>query len=283
MTNKIGLAAILILLRAHPSIGAATLTLKPETKAAWDDYLQAAMAGMQARLQPGAHFLWLDDEPNRAEELRADVRTKGFYIAPVSRDIPRKVPHGLIHDWLGVGFVPNAKIEDVLLVVRDYDHYKEMYRPGVIESATRSTDGMKDLFSMRLANKSVIAKIALDTECEASYVRVDNGHWYSISNTTHIRELDKYGSPEQRTLPEDMGTGLIWRLSSITRFEERDGGVYLELEALALSRDIPAAFRLFVTPIVRRVSKDSLATSLHQTKVAVEAGQAQRSERGSVQ
>jgi hypothetical protein len=55
------------------------------------------------------------------------------------------------------------------------------------------------------------------------------------------------------------------------------------LEALALSRDIPAAFRLFVTPIARRVSKDSLATSLHQTKVAVEAGQAQRSERGSVQ
>jgi hypothetical protein len=283
MAIKISLAAILILLGVHPSIGAAPLSLKPETKAAWDDYLQAATAAMQTRLQPGAHFLWLDDEPERAEDLRADVRTKGTYIAPASRDIPRKVPHGLIHDWLGVGFVPNAKIEDVLLVVRDYDHYKEMYRPGVIESATRSTDGMKDLFSMRLANKSVIAKIALDTECEASYVRVDNGHWYSISNTTHIRELDKYGSPEQRTLPEDMGTGLIWRLSSITRFEERDGGVYLELEALALSRDIPAAFRLFVTPIVRRVSKDSLATSLHQTKVAVEAGQAQRSERGSVQ
>jgi hypothetical protein len=80
---------------------------------------QSAMAAMQARLQPGAHFLWLDDEPNRAEELlRADIHTKGLYIAPVSRDIPRKVPHGLIHDWLGVGFIPNAKIEDVLLVVR---------------------------------------------------------------------------------------------------------------------------------------------------------------------
>jgi hypothetical protein len=27
---------------------------------------------------------------------------------------------------------------------------------------------------------------------------------------------------------------------------------------------------LFVTPIVRRVSRDSLATSLHQTKVAID-------------
>ena len=39
----------------------------------------------------------------------------------------------------------------------------------------------------------------------------------------------------------------------------------------ALSRDIPAAFRLIVTPMVRRVSRDSLATSLHQTKIAIDA------------
>jgi hypothetical protein len=277
MTNKIRLAAILILLRVHPSVGAATLT--PETKAAWDAYLQEANAAMQARLQPGAHFLWLDDEPDRAE----DVRTKGPYIAPMTRDIPRKVPHGLIHDWLGVGFVPNAKIEDILLVVRDYDHYKEIYRPGVIDSMSVRTDGVKDLFSMRLVNKSVVAKTALDTECEASYVRVDDQHWYGISNTTRIREVDKFGTPEQRTLPEDQGTGLIWRLSSITRLEERDGGVYAELEAIALSRDIPAAFRLFVTPIVRRVSRDSLATSLHQTKVAIDASKARRAQQEPAQ
>jgi len=229
---------------------------------------------MQARLQPGAHFLWLDEETDRAEH----VRTKGPYIEPISRDIPRKVPHGLIHHWLGAGFLPGATIEDILLVVRDYDHYKDMYRPGVIDSMSRGADGTKDLFSMRLANRSVVAKTALDTDCEVSYIRVDDHRWYGISNTTRIVELDKFGTPEQRTLPEDTGTGLIWRLSSITRIEERDGGVYAELEALALSRDIPAAFRLFVTPIVRRVSRDSLATSLHQTKVAIDAGKAQHTQ-----
>jgi hypothetical protein len=268
MISKIRIAAVLILLRFHPSTGAATL--KPETKAAWDVYLRAANAAMQARLQPGAHFLWLDDEPGRAEA----IRTKGPYIAPVGPHIPKKVPRGLIHDWLGVGFVPHATIEDIWRIVRDYDRYKEIYRPGVIESISHGTDGAKDLFSMRLANKSAIAKIALDTDCEASYFRVDDHRWYSVSNTTHIQEVDKFGTPEQRTLPEDQGIGLIWRLSSITRLEERDGGVYAELEAIALSRDIPAAFRMFVTPIVRRVSRDSLATSLHQTKVAIDAGMA---------
>jgi len=222
------------------------------------------------RKQPGAHFLWLDDEPDRAE----DIGTKGPYIAPAARQIPKKVPSGLIHDWLGVGFVPNVKIEDILPTVRDYDRYKEIYRPGVIDSISHGTDGAKDLFFMRLANKSVVAKTALDTDCEASYFRVDDRHWYSVSNPTHIQEVDKFGTPGQRTLPEDQGTGLIWGLSSITRLEERDGGVYAELEAIALSRDIPAAFRLFVTPIVRRVSRDSLATSLHQTKVAIDVSRA---------
>ena len=262
MNNKILIAAILILLRFHPSVAASSL--KPETKAAWDAYLESAHTAMQARLHPGAHFLWLDDDPVRAEAVRA----AGIYVAPVGQHIPRKVPSGLIHDWIGVVFIPNVTIDDLLFVVRDYDRYKEIYRPGVIESSSQSTDGPKDMFSMRLINKSVVAKTALDSDVESTYFRIDDRHWYCLSNTTHIRELEKFGTPEQRTLPEDQGTGLIWRLSSITRLQERDGGVYVELEAIALSRDIPAAVRFFVTPIVRRVSRDSLATSLHQTKVA---------------
>lgn len=277
MTNRIRLAAILIVLRVHPSVAAATLT--EETKAAWDAYLQAANAAMQARLQPGAHFLWLDDEPGRAEV----IRTKGPYIAPVGPHIPKKVPSGLIHDWLGVGFVPNVTIEDIVQTLRDYGRYKEIYKPGVIESMSDGTDGEKDRFSLRFVNKSLVAKTALDTKCEASYFRVDDHHWYGVSNTTHIQEVDKFGTADQRTLPEDHGTGLIWRLSSITRLEERDGGVYAELEAIALSRDIPAAFRLFVTPIVRRVSRDSLATSLHQTKVAIDDNMAHRKQEKSPQ
>jgi hypothetical protein len=31
--------------------------------------------------------------------------------------IPRPVPAGLIHDWIGVAFFPNTKLNDVLAVV----------------------------------------------------------------------------------------------------------------------------------------------------------------------
>jgi len=111
---------------------------------------------------------------------------------------------------------------------------------------------------------------------KALHIAGDEHRWYAYSNTTSIREIEKFGTPEEHKLPEDEGTGLIWRLSSITRLEERDGGVYAELEAYALSRDIPAAFRLIVNPIVRRVSRDSLAVSLHQTQVAIDAQKAPR-------
>jgi hypothetical protein len=104
----------------------------------------------------------MDEDPGRADRLK---------------DTPRKVSSGLIHDRLGVGFVPNAKIEDILRVVRDYDRYKDVYRPGVFDSAFRCTDGMQDFFFMRLANRSVVAKTALDTEGVASYIRVDDKRW----------------------------------------------------------------------------------------------------------
>jgi hypothetical protein len=267
MLHRIRAVVALMLCLGRYGAGA---NLKTETKETWDLYLKARMAEMQARLKPENHFLWLDEQPGRAEH----VRTHGPYIQPIGDHIPLPIPSGLIHAWIGAGFVPNVTITVILKVVRDYNNYEHVYKPGVIASKLHAEDGPTDHFFLRFANKSVVAKTALDSEGEASYFQVDEHRWYAYSNTTSIREIDKFGTPEAHTFPEDQGTGLIWRLSSITRLEERDGGVYAELEAYALSRDIPAAFRLFVNPIVRRVSRDSLAVSLHQTKVAIDAQKA---------
>jgi hypothetical protein len=40
---------------------------------------------------------------------------------------------------------------------------------------------------------------------------------------------------------------------------------------------------LFVTPIVRRVSRDSLAASLHQTKIAIDESMAHHTQERSAQ
>jgi len=242
--------------------------LKPETVKAWQEYVQSATAGMQEHLRPESRFLKIEENQDWVNR----VRTGEILVLPGGSPSLKKVPSGLIHDWLGAAFIAHARLNDVLSAVRDYDRYEDFYRPTVIDSRSLSRSGHGDRFSMVLMNKSLFLKTALDGDYQCSYVRVSDRRSYSVSETTRIQEIENYGEPDQRALHEDEGHGFIWRLFSITRFEERDGGVYIELEAIALSRDIPISLRWVVDPIVRRISRNSLTTSLRQTEGAVRSG-----------
>ena len=142
-------------------------------------------------------------------------------------------------------------------------------RPAVVRSRAIETSEFEDRFSVLLVNKPLISKTAIDSDYQSSYIRVSAHRWYSITQTTRVQEIANYAAPGQHTLPEDEGNGLIWRVYSLARFEERDGGVQVEVEAMALSREIPASLRWMIEPIVRRVARGSLVTSLKQTEDAV--------------
>ena len=241
------------------------MSLQPETMDAWDDYVRCASLRMENRLKSDSRFLWMDEAPERA----AKVRHTEILVAPVDPHVPLKVPFGLIHDWVGAAFIPNASIRDVLSIVRNYARYSEFYRPGVIEAKTIATGEAVDRFSMVLMNKTLFSKTALQGDYQTSYVRMGGRRMYSMSHTTRMQEIAEYGTSKQHLLPEDEGTGLIWRAYTITRLDERDGGVYIEVEAIILSRDIPPGLRWIADPIVRRISRTSLTTALRQTRDAV--------------
>ena len=239
--------------------------LDATTLRAWESYIELASKRMEQRLMPGQTFLWVDEEQDRLARVRAGE----IVVSPVAPRNSRRVPSGLIHDWIGAAFIEHATLKDVREVVRDYARYKDFYQPAVIDSKAIATGEATDRFSMRLINKSLFLKTAFDTDYESCYVQVDSGRGYSISRTTRIQEIEEYGAHDQRTLNEGEGHGFVWRLFSIMRYAERDGGVYIELEAIGLSRDIPASLQWLVEPIVRRVSRASLSTSLLQTENAV--------------
>ena len=175
----------------------------------------------------------------------------------------------MIHHWIAAAFIPNVKLDDILEVTEDYDRYQEFYRPSVIESKTIAHDDSSDYFSMQLMNKAFFMKTALDADYHATNVRLDDRRFYSVARSTRIQEIDDYGRPSQHRMPEGQGGGYVWKLLSIGRLTQSDGGVYIELEAIALSRDIPAAVRFVVDPIVRGLSRSALLTSLKQTEEAV--------------
>jgi len=244
---------------------ASAASLEPATLRAWDEYVEAANARAEQRLRPEKSFLWVDETPDRLARVRAGE----VIISPIGPEIPRKVPSGLIHDWVGAVFIPNVSLKDTLAVLSDYASYKEIFHPAVTHSKAISTSDEEDRFSLVLTNTSSFLKTALDADYESHYVRVDDRRGYTVSRTTRIQEIDRVGTPGERLLQEGEGHGLVWRLFGITRYVERDGGVYVELEAIGLSRDIPGSLRWLVEPIVRRVSQASLSTSLRQTEKAV--------------
>ncbi len=246
--------------------------LKEETLKTWDAYIQTVNSQMRGRLQ--GSFLWVDEQPDRAESVRAGK----ILVSPVGKKVPKPVPSGLIHDWVGAAFIPGARLSDVLSAVRDYAHYKEFYKPLVVDAKPLGTEGGCDKYSMRVVNKETAAEAAFDNEYEACYLQVDELRWYSNAHTTRVQEIRHYGRSDEEELPPNQGNGYIWRLFTLSRFEERDGGVYVELEAIALSRDIPAGLRWMVDPIVRKVSRNTLLTSLQQMEEAVRstAGTAKR-------
>jgi hypothetical protein len=73
-----------------------------------------------------------------------------------------------------------------------------------------------------------------------------------------------------RELPPGQDHGFLWRLNSYWRFEERDGGVYVECEAISLTRNVPLGLGWLVNPIIRSLPRESLANTLWATREAVQ-------------
>jgi hypothetical protein len=212
--------------------------LKPVTVRAWDTYIHAARMRAEDRSRGQASFLWVDEEADLAQRVRA-----GEVLAePAKGRSPRVAPSGLIHDWMGAVFVRNATLDNVMDVLNDYDRYKDFYRPLIVESKLLEKTAERERVNLIMMQKAYSVTSAVETDDEVQVVRLDAHRAYSFSNSVRVREIADYGKPGERALPEDRGPGYVWRTFTVTRLEQRDGGVYAEIEMIALSRSIPFAF-----------------------------------------
>jgi hypothetical protein len=227
---------------------------------------QATVAADQ-HVQATKPFLRIAENQDRM----ARARKGEIVVWPAAENNPRRVPAGLIHHWLGAAFIPNVRMGDVIAVLRNYSRYKDIYKPGVLDAKLLKQEGNGDRFSMLVRNGSFFTRTALDGEYDTTYCQVDDTRWYSVSSTVRLHEVENYGQPGERRLPPDRGHGYIWRAAGFSRFEEREGGVYLEDEVIVLSRDVPSAIRWMAGPIIRRVARETIATSIGSTRTAATA------------
>ena len=249
----------------------AATTLKPETLAAFDRYTAArdAQFDEESRHDP---FLWVDAQPaGKRDACYAQLRSQGLVIEQLDRVVNGSkydVPDGMVHHWLGIIFVPGAKLATVVELVEDYDHHSKYYAPEVVRSKLLSRDGDHFFAYLRFFKKHILT-VTIDTWHEAWYRSISATREVSRSKITRAQEVENPGQLDESLRPEGDDRGFLWRMNTYWKFEQKDGGTYVQCESITLTREIPLLLKPIIEPFVTSVPRESLVGVLTHTRNAV--------------
>lgn len=256
---------LLAALRAHPA------ELHKETAAAFDRYMAASDARVAKEMKDGP-FLYIDalPEPRRSQAYNQLRQGQALLerVNATEAGRPIEAQHGLIHDWMGVLFIPHATLAHTLDVVQDYDHHNVYYKPEVHRSRLVSRDGDHFKVFLQMYKKSIVT-VVVNGDFDVHYEHISPTRVLCRSRATRLAEVQNVDQPNQRELSPDDGTGYMWRLNTYWRAEEKDGGVYMQIESIGLSRSVPGFVAWIVNPLLTSIPRTSLAGLLEATRKAV--------------
>lgn len=251
---------------------ASAADLSPSTAAAFDRYVQATEARIDAEVASPQKFLWPFTRQPQDRDVRLDALRRGALIIErleTKRDGRTiDVPDGLVHHWLGLAFLPGINIDRAVALLQDYDRHATIYTPRIARSNLRARDGDTFHFHLRFVMTKVIT-VVIDSENTARFERPSADRAYSRIVSTRLAEVDDAGLPSEREKPIGHDGGYLWRLNTYWRFLERDGGTYLQCESVSLTRGIPPGLGWIVRPFVTSLPRESLEFTLETTRRAL--------------
>ncbi|MEX2303636.1 MAG: hypothetical protein WD733_22020 [Bryobacterales bacterium] len=243
--------------------------LQPETVEAFKQHVAATMdlnaqSSRDAPVNNGGPFL----RTAAGAPKRQKLRDGEISVNPQQGqgDIP--IEKGIIHHWIGGVFVPGRTAGDALNLLRDFDSYEQIYGAAVEESKVLGRQGEAYRTFLRLRQHRIVT-VVLNSEYDVAFEKVDEKRWYSRSVSTRIAQVKNPGGPGERELPVGEDSGYLWRIVTLWRMEEADGGVYLECEVIGLTRGVPYGFGWLVRPIIRSFPRESLSETLSNTRNAL--------------
>lgn len=248
----------------------AGVELKPQTIEAYDRYVRLNQDRIQKHIASGKPFLWFESQSDtQCREVETELRAGRVSVEHIRLEHEGKkvnAPDALIHHWVGVVFIPGATVPQVLALVQDYGNHATVYKPDVMQSRILERKGSDYKVFFRFLKKKLGITSVLNTDHDVKYEILGPKHATSRSFTTRIAEVDNAGKPGEKEKPVGNDSGFLWRLDTWWRFEERDGGVYVQCETVSLSRDIPFGLGWVIGPFVKSVPKESLAFTLGTTR-----------------
>ena len=234
--------------------------LQPQAAQAYDRYIQLTEAQVNSELAQSWPYLWVERLPEarraaaEAQLHNGQIVIERLYTLDNGKTI--STPGGIIHHWVGTVFVPGATLTQTISFMQDYDHKVDYFKPDITRSKILRHEGDDYFVLLRFYKKKIITTV-IDTDQQVHYHLVDRTHAWSRSHTTRVQEVENPGQPDEKLHPEGHDRGFLWRMNTFWRFEEKDGGTYIECQAISLTRDIPTGLGWAVGPFVTSVPKES--------------------------
>jgi hypothetical protein len=234
-----------------------------EESAAAKAAFSAYVAGVEARLQrehasTGSILAPVDT---------ARLHSGEFIVEDLASAHDKNMDGALLHDWRGTAFVPGAKAADFDRVMKDFAAFPKYFAPQILRTHVLSQNGDHYQISMRVRQKHIIT-VVMDMDYDTTFARVGAGG-YSISRSTRVIEIDAPGTPQERPLPPNQDHGFLWEINNYWTYEERDGGLYIQVESVSLSRSLPPGIGWAIGPFIKSVPRESLEFTLHATSNAL--------------
>ncbi len=244
-------------------LGAAALVAEEPTPAAvagFNNYAGRVEARLAGQHRTADAFL--------APEDSVRLRNGELIIEELTAATGANLPGALLHDWRGTAFVPGARGEDFDRLMRDFAAYPKHFSPQVLEAKILAQEGDHYQVTMRVKQKHILT-VVMDTAYDVTFGQLDAGHGYSVSRSTQISEIDSAGTANEHALSGSEEHGFLWRLNTYWSYEERDGGLYIQIESVSLTRSIPTGLGWAIGPFVESVPKESLEFTLQATRDAL--------------
>jgi hypothetical protein len=245
--------------------------LEPATVAGYDHYIQVSEQRMATELKSGP-FLHIDGLSAGDRNAALAELKEGHVVSDAMETLDQghkiDAPGGLIHHWIGTVFIPGVTLEQTVKFLQDYDNRAKYYAPSVERSKLLEHNGDHFKMYMRLRDKKIIT-VVLDTDYDIVYSYPAADRAVARSTTPRIQQVENDGQKDETLKPMGDDGGYMWRLNTYWNMLQRDGGVYVQLEAISLSRDIPTGLAWMIAPIINKFPRESLEFTLGRTRDAV--------------
>jgi hypothetical protein len=246
--------------------------LQPQTARAYERYIELTTSHVDSELAQQAPYLWVEHLPGAQRAADEEQLRNGQLVIErlETLDSGKRIatPGGIIHHWIGTVFVPGATLTQTLSFMQDYDHKVEYFKPDIVRSKILRHQGDDYFVLLRFYKKKIITTV-IDTDQEVHYHVVDSTHAYSRSRTTRVQEVENAGKSDEKLEAEGHDRGFMWRMNTYWRFQEKDGGTYIECQAISLTRDIPTGLGWMVGSFVTSVPRESLTFTLTTARAAL--------------